>query len=146
MTKEKLNQREQVAIVVRHIPGCVLQDICEALDMTSSCAGNFLRTLTNQGVVNRQHNGRQYVYTVAPGAEIPEADLPFMHQKRSDPEKIRAAVSTAKKLESRGLWRRAATAYAAILELAGNASEVLYFLKRRNACLRKARKIHVRPD
>ncbi|MBB1199633.1 PerC family transcriptional regulator [Enterobacteriaceae bacterium 89] len=140
MTKEKLNQREQVAIVVRHIPGCVLQDICEALDMTSSSAGNFLRALTNQGVIIRQHNGTQYVYTVAPGAEIPEADLPFMNQKRADPEKLRAADIGAKKLESRGLWRRAATAYTAILELAGNANEVLQISKRRDACLRKARR------
>lgn len=31
MTNERINQIDQVAVVVRHTPGCVLQDICEAL-------------------------------------------------------------------------------------------------------------------
>lgn len=101
MTSERINQIDQVAVVVRHIPGCVLQDVCEALDITSSSAGNFLRKLTNSGTVIREHNGTQYTYTAVPGADIPDVVLPFMLDK-PDPARIESAERIARELESRG--------------------------------------------
>lgn len=90
MTNERINQIDQVAVVVRHTPGCVLQDICEALDITSSSAGNLLRKLATSGCVIRDHNGTQYTYTVAPGADIPDVVLPYMLEKQ-DPERLQNA-------------------------------------------------------
>ena len=137
MTNERINQIDQVAVVVRHTPGCVLQDICEALDITSSSAGNLLRKLATSGRVIRDHNGTQYTYTVAPGADIPDVVLPYMLEKQ-DPEQLQNAERIAKELESRGLWRRAATVYTDILSLAANSREVLRIAQRRDACLRTA--------
>jgi len=139
MTSERINQIDQVAVVVRHTPGCVLQDVCEALDITSSSAGNFLRKLTNCGTVIREHNGTQYTYTAAPGADIPDVVLPFMLDK-PDTARIESAERIALELESRGLFRRAATVYTDILGLACNAREVLRIVERRDACLRIARR------
>lgn len=139
MTNERINQIDQVAVVVRHTPGCVLQDICEALDITSSSAGNLLRKLATSGRVIRDHNGTQYTYTVAPGADIPDVVLPYMLEKQ-DPEQLQNAERIAKELESRGLWRRAATVYTDILSLAANSREVLRIAQRRDACLRTARR------
>lgn len=139
MTNKRINQIDQVALVVRHTPGCVLQDICEALDITSSSAANLLRKLATSGRVNRDHNGTQYTYTVAPGADIPDVMLPYMLEKQ-DPEQLQIAERIAKELESRGLWRRAATVYTDILSLAANSREVLRIAQRRDACLRTARR------
>lgn len=139
MTNERINQIDQVAVVVRHTPGCVLQDICEALDITSSSAGNLLRKLATSGRVIRDHNGTQYTYSVAPGADIPDVVLPYMLEKQ-DPEQLQNAERIAKELESRGLWRRAATVYTGILSLAANSPEVLRIAQRRDACLRTARR------
>ncbi|RKR64988.1 PerC transcriptional activator [Yokenella regensburgei] len=138
MTNERINQIDQVAVVVRHTPGCVLQDICEALDITSSSAGNLLRKLATSGRVIRNHNGTQYTYTVAPGANIPDVVLPYMLEKQ-DPEQLQNAERIAKELESRGLWRRAATVYTDILSLAANSLEVQRIVQRREECLRKGR-------
>lgn len=139
MTNKRINQIDQVAVVVRHTPGCVLQDICEALDITSSSAANLLRKLATSGRVIRDHNGTQYTYTVAPGADIPDVVLPYMLEKQ-DPEQLQNAERIAKELESRGLWRRAATVYTDILSLAANSREVLRIAQRRDACLRTARR------
>lgn len=140
MTKQRINQRDLAAIVVRHIPGCVLQDVCEALDLPSSTAGNLLRALTKQGTIIREHNGTQYVYTAAAGADIPDLQLPFMLAKSPDPEKLQAAERKAKELEEKGLWRRAATVYTSILDLACNSNEVLRIVQRRNDCLLTAKR------
>ncbi|WEE19120.1 PerC family transcriptional regulator [Citrobacter koseri] len=138
MTKE-LSQKDQVAVVVRHIPGCVLRDVCEALDIAAGTAGRFLRALTVSGTITRSHNGTQYVYDVEPGAVIPDVTLPFMEEK-SDPVKTQAVESIARNLESRGLWRRAATVYTDMLAIASNSVEVARIAQRREECLRMARR------
>lgn len=138
MTKE-LTQKDQVAVVVRHIPGCVLRDVCEALDVPAGTAGRLLRALTVNGTITRSHNGTQYVYNAVPGAGIPEVTLPFMKEK-SDPVKTRKAESIARNLESRGLWRRAATVYTDMLAIARNSVEVSRIAQRREECLRMAKR------
>lgn len=142
MTKERINQLDQVAIAVRHMPGCVLHDICDALDMSSSTAGNLLRALNNRGILLREHNGTQYQYTAAPGADIPDVQLPFMLEPvvRIDPAKLLAAEAVARELENRKLWRRAATAYTNVLALATSASEVYRIAQRRSECLKVAKR------
>lgn len=75
----------------------------------------------------------------APGADIPDVVLPYMLEKQ-DPEQLQNAERIAKELESRGLWRRAATVYTGILSLAANSPEVLRIAQRRDACLRTARR------
>lgn len=139
MTEVKITQKDKVAIVVRHIPGCVLRDVCEALDIPSSAAGSILRALASEGTIIRSHNGTQFTYEVAPGAEIPDIQLPFMLEK-ADPAIIRAAEEKAEALEKRGLWRRAATMYTSILELARNSNEVQRIAQRRDECLRSAKR------
>lgn len=137
MTKE-ISQKDQVAIVVRHIPGCVLRDVCEALDISSGTGGRYLRMLTENGTLIRSHNGTQYVYNVAPDARIPDMQLPFM-EERCDPEEIQRAEKIAGELKNRGLWRRAATVYTGMLGIARNPVEVASIAEKRELCLRMAR-------
>lgn len=138
MTK-LLTMKDQVAIFVRYQPNCDIKDVVEALDMASTTAGKHLRALTDEGVLIRNHNGAQYSYTVVPGAEIPDEVLPCMEQK-SDPVKILAAETKAKELESKGLWRRAATVYADMMAIACSSLEVARFAQCREKCIRQARR------
>lgn len=134
----KINQIDRVAIAVRHMPGCVIRDICEALDVSASTACNFLRSLTRKGIITRKHNGTQYVYTAAEGANIPDVVLPFMLEKPKDPEQLQAVEALAQELELKGFWRRAATQYTSAMNMACNSNEMLRLCQRRDACYRRA--------
>lgn len=136
MTKP-LTQKEQVAVFVRFQPNCAVGDVCEALDLTGAAAGRLLRTLADEGVITRTRNAVQYTYSAVPGASIPDVILPFMIQK-GNPVQMLAAEKKAKELEGRGLWRRAASVYTGMLDIACSAVEVSRIAKRRNECLRMA--------
>jgi len=138
MTKP-LTLKDQVAIFVRYQPNCDIKDVAEALDMASTTACKHLRALTEEGVIIRNHNGTQYSYTADPRADIPDEVLPFMEQK-SDPVKILAAETKAKELESKGLWRRAATVYTDMMAIACSSLEVARFAQCREKCQRQARR------
>lgn len=138
MTKP-LTLKDQVAIFVRYQPNCDIKDVAEALDMASTTACKHLRALSNEGIIIRNHSGTQYSYTAAPGADIPDEVLPCMEQK-SDPVKILAAEMKAKELESKGLWRRAATVYTDMMAIACTSFELVYFAQQRERCLRKSRR------
>lgn len=108
-TKDRVTQAQLVLAIVNRTPDCVLQDICEALDLPSSSAGNHLRQLYYAGKLGRINNGTQYVYRVRAGVEVPDVELPDM-APRSAPEnlqEVQEAMAKAKALESKGLWRRA---------------------------------------
>ena len=125
-TKERVTQAQMVIVIVYRTPGCVLQDICDVLDLPSSSAGNHLRRLYAAGKLRRWHNGVQYVYRVTAGVDIPDVKLP------------EPAIVQARQLEERGLYRRAATAYTAILGMASNSSEMWNIARQRNRCIRNA--------
>lgn len=130
-----------VLTVVDRTPDCVLQDICEALDLPSSSAGNHLRQLYYAGKLGRLNNGTQYVYRVRAGVEVPDVELPDM-APRSAPEnqqEVREAMAKAKALERKGLWRRAATAYTSIMGMASTSNELWGIARLRSRCLRNAR-------
>jgi len=141
-TKDRVTQAQLVLAVVDRTPDCVLQDICEALDLPSSSAGNHLRQLYYAGKLGRLNNGTQYVYRVRAGIEVPDVELPDM-APRSAPEnqqEVREAMAKAKALESKGLWRRAATAYTSIMGMASTSNELWGIARLRNRCLRNAQR------
>lgn len=141
-TKDRVTQAQRVLAVVDRTPDCVLQDICEALDLPSSSAGNHLRQLYYAGKLGRINNGTQYVYRVRAGVEIPDVELPDM-APRSAPEnqqEVQDAMAKAKALENKGLWRRAATAYTSIMGMASTSNELWGIARLRNRCLRNAQR------
>lgn len=138
MTKQ-LTQKEQVAVFVRYRPNCAVGDVSDALDMAGATAGKLLRELSDKGVIIRTRNSVQFVYTAAPDADIPDVILPCMFLK-SDPARIMAAEQKAKALADKGLWRRAACVYTDMFSIACSSVEVARIAKRRNECLRMARR------
>ena len=139
-TKDRVTQAQLVLAIVDRTPDCVLQDICEALDLPSSSAGNHLRQLYYAGKLGRINNGTQYVYRVRAGVEIPDVELPDM-APRSAPEnlqEVKEAMAKAKALESKGLWRRAATAYTSIMGMTSTSNELWKVAILRRHCLSKA--------
>ncbi len=63
-SKTKVTKAQMVLAIVSRTPECVLQDVCDALDLQASTAGNTLRQLHAAGKLHRTHNGCQYVYRV----------------------------------------------------------------------------------
>lgn len=107
--------------------------------MAGATAGKLLRELSDEGVIIRTRNSVQFVYTAAPDADIPDVILPCMILK-SDPARIMAAEQKAKALTDKGLWRRAAGVYTDMFSIACSSVEVARIAKRRNECLRMARR------
>ncbi len=87
-----------VLAIVSRTPECVLQDVCDALDLQTSTAGNLLRQLHAAGKLHRTHNGCQYVYRVGSGVEVPDVVLPQAATQLSedDVKKVQNALSLAK--------------------------------------------------
>ncbi|WP_230836802.1 PerC family transcriptional regulator, partial [Klebsiella pneumoniae] len=105
-----------------------------------STAGNLLRQLHAAGKLHRTHNGYQYVYRVVAGVEVPVIALPQTATPLSeeDVKKVQNALSLAKTLEDKELWRRAATVYTSMLGMTTTANELWLLAKMRNRCLRNA--------
>lgn len=145
MTKKKKDRvtKSQMALAIVNLtPDCVLQDVCEALDLQSSTAGSILRRLTEAGKLIRFHNGTQYVYWVKPGVKVPEVVLPELapRAETGDIQQVNTAVVQAKQLEDKKLWRRAATVYTHILGMTATANELWFIARLRSRCLRNARR------
>ena len=134
-SKTKVTKAQMVLAIVSRTPECVLQDVCDALDLQASTAGNLLRQLHAAGKLHRTHNGYQYVYRVVAGVEVPDVALPQTATPLSeeDVKKVQNALSLAKTL-----WRRAATVYTSTLGMATTANELWLLAKMRNRCLRNA--------
>lgn len=139
-TKERVTQAQMVIVIVHKTPECVLQDICDVLDLPSSSAGNHLRRLHAAGKLSRIHNGIQYVYRVPAGVEIHDVKLPEPAIKTNavNIQKVKDAIVQARQLEEKGLYRRAATTYTDILGMVSNASEMWNIARQRSRCLRNA--------
>lgn len=139
-SKNKVTKAQMVLAIVSRTPECVLQDVCDALDLQASTAGNLLRQLHAAGKLHRTHNGCQYVYRIVAGVEVPDVSLPQAATQLSeeDVKKIQDALALAKILEDKKLWRRAATVYTSTLEMVTTANELWLLAKMRNRCLRNA--------
>ena len=139
-SKTKVTKAQMVLAIVSRTPECVLQDVCDALDLQASTAGNLLRQLHAAGKLHRTHNGCQYVYRVVAGVEVPDVALPQTATPLSeeDVKKVQNALSLAKTLEDKKLWRRAATVYTSMLGMTTTANELWLLAKMRNRCLRNA--------
>lgn len=83
-SKTKVTKAQMVLAIVSRTPECVLQDVCDALDLQASTAGNLLRQLHAAGKLHRTHNGYQYVYGVVTGVEVPDVALPQATTKLSE--------------------------------------------------------------
>lgn len=140
--KNRVTQAQLVLAIVDRTPDCVLQDVCEVLELPSSSAGNHLRSLHNAGKLHREHNGTQFVYYVAAGTEVPDVELPNMEPRPAveNMQEVQAAIGQAKKLEGKGLWRRAATVYTAVMGMAGTSNELWRIARMRSRCLRNAQR------
>lgn len=81
-----------------------------------------------------QTPGYQYVYRVVAGVEVTDVALPQATTQLSeeDMKKIQEALSLAKTLEDKKLWRRAATVYTSTLGMATTANELWLLAKMRN--------------
>ena len=139
-SKTKVTKAQMVLAIVSRTPECVPQDVCDALDLQASTAGNLLRQLHAVGKLHRTHNGCQYVYRVVAGVEVPDVALPQTATPLSeeDVKKVQNALSLAKTLEDKKLWRRAATVYTSMLGMTTTANELWLLAKMRNRCLRNA--------
>ncbi|MEG8824748.1 hypothetical protein U4T63_22920 [Klebsiella pneumoniae] len=139
--KDRVTKSQMAMAIVDCTPDCVLQDVCEALDLQSSTAGAILRKLTEAGKLTRFHNGTQYVYWVKPGVAVPEVVLPEVTPRAGtgDVQQVKTAVVLAKQLEDKKLWRRAATVYTHILGMTATANELWLIARLRCRCLRNAR-------
>lgn len=139
-SKTKVTKAQMVLAIVSRTPECVLQDVCDALDLQASTAGNLLRQLHAAGKLHRTRNGCQYVYRVVAGVEVPDVALPQAATQLSEEyvKKVQDALSLAKMLEDKKLWRRAATVYTSTLGMATTANELWLLAKMRNRCLRNA--------
>lgn len=106
-SKTKVTKAQMVLAIVSRTPECVLQDVCDALDLQASTAGNLLRQLHAAGKLHRTHNGCQYVYRVVAGVEVPDVALPQAATPLSeeDVKKVQNALSLAKTLEDKKLWQ-----------------------------------------
>lgn len=137
-TKNRVTQAQLVLAIVDRTPDCVLQDVCEALEISSSSAGNHLRQLYYLGKLGRINNGTQFVYRVRTGVEIPDVELPEMAPCSAPENKkeVLEAMAKAKELERKGLWRRAATAYTSIMGMTSTSNELWGIAKLRTRCLR----------
>lgn len=102
-SKTKVTKAQMVLAIVSRTPECVLQDVCDALDLQASTAGNLLRQLHAAGKLHRTHNGCQYVYRVVAGVEVPDVALPQSATPLSeeDVKKVQNALSLAKALEEK---------------------------------------------
>ncbi len=136
----KVTKAQMVLAIVSRTPECVLQDVCDALDLQASTADNLLRQLHAAGKLHRTHNGCQYVYRVVAGSEVPDISLPQATTQLSekDVKRVQDALSLAKTLEDKKLWRRAATVYTSMLGMTTTANELWLLAKMRNRCLRNA--------
>ncbi|WP_371344135.1 PerC family transcriptional regulator [Klebsiella quasipneumoniae] len=139
----KVTKAQMVLAIVSRTPECVLQDVCDALDLQASTAGNLLRQLHAAGKLHRTHNGCQYVYRVVAGVEVPNVALPqaAIQLSEEDVKKIQDALSLAKTLEDKKLWRRAATVYTSLLGMSKTANELYQIAQKRTKCLRKVRRL-----
>ena len=139
-SKTKVTKAQMVLAIVSRTPECVLQDVCDALDLQASTAGNLLRQLHAAGKLHRTHNGCQYVYRVASGVEVPDVAPPQATTQLSeeDVKKIQDALALAKILEDKKLWRRAATVYTSMLGMTTTSNELWLLARMRNRCLRNA--------
>ncbi|WP_434642124.1 hypothetical protein ACMYSK_09175 [Klebsiella sp. I138] len=140
--KFRVTKSQMALAIVDRTPDCILQDVCEVLDLQSSTAGAILRKLTEVGKLTRYHNGTQFVYLVTPGVEVPEVVLPELapHADKGDVQQVKTAVVLAKELEEKKLWRRAATVYTNILGMTATANELWRIARLRSRCLRNARR------
>lgn len=140
--KFRVTKSQMALAIVDRTPDCVLQDVCEVLDLQSSTAGAILRKLSETGKLTRFHNGSQYVYLVTPGVEVSDVVLPELapRAKSVDVQQVKTAVVLAKELEEKKLWRRAATVYTNILGMTATANELWRIARLRSRCLRNARR------
>ncbi|MGF5218658.1 PerC family transcriptional regulator, partial [Klebsiella pneumoniae] len=71
---------------------------------------------------------------------VPDVALPQAATQLSeeDVKKVQDALSLAKTLEDKKLWRRAATVYTSTLGMATTANELWLLAKMRTRCLRNA--------
>ncbi|WP_437889325.1 PerC family transcriptional regulator [Phytobacter sp. V91] len=137
-SKKRITQYDRLAVFVSKNPGCTAPNVCDAFNAEAGSAGAQLITLMERGILTRKYNGTHYEYTVAPGADIPDIELPQPEQK-ADPALLAAALEEARGLEQVGLWRRAATRYTEIMRICCNGAEIWDIAKLRTRCLRKAR-------
>lgn len=140
--KFRVTKSQMALAIVARTPDCILQDVCEVLDLQSSTAGAILRKLTESGKLTRFHNGNQYVYRVTPGVEVPDVAFPEQapRAEKGDIQQVKTAVVLAKELEEKKLWRRAATVYTNILGMTDTANELWRIARLRSRCLRNARR------
>lgn len=128
-----------VLAIVSRTPECVLQDVCDALDLQASTAGNLLRQLHAAGKLHRTHNGCQYVYRVVAGVEVPDIALPQAATQLSDEDvkRFQDALSPAKRLEDKSCGA-GLRLFTSVLGMATTANELWLLAKMRNRCLRNA--------
>lgn len=118
-------------------PGVSSTAICHKFPEQRHSVTSALVRLTKNGVLKRTKDSI-YRYTVAPGVVVPE--LSEMEPVIANPHKPgrQAAILEAMKLESKGLYYRAATEWQKVWDLTGNMSDRSEITRKINRCNAKA--------
>ncbi|MBH0365761.1 hypothetical protein PL246_09765 [Salmonella enterica] len=133
-----LTCKDKIANYVYHNPRSPLSVITDAsgLDNTCSASGVLSRPI-KEGKVFRERQGRISVFSATPGY-VPVIDWDSIPPKYSVSEK-QAIEEKITELESRGMWRRAATLLAKLSCMEDTAHGVAIIALRRTLCVRNLR-------
>ena len=134
---DKFERQKAVAHYLLENPQASPEQISEALCLTDRATRYIIGVMTESGMILRTRNavdGRIHNFIVSDwyADELVNGPAP-------DPTEhghLRQLEATANQLESRGLWRRAATVWAELSRLQKTVTGVAMVASRRNRCIR----------
>lgn len=133
-----LTCKDKIANYVYHNPRSPLSVITDVSGLDNTCsASGVLSGLIREGKVFRERQGRISLFSATPDY-VPVVDWDALPPKHS-PSEISAIEEKIADLESRGLWRRAATLLAELGNMQDTAHGVGVVALRRTQCVRNLR-------
>lgn len=135
---DKFERQKAVAHYLLENPQASPVQISEALCLTDRATRYIISVMTESGMILRTRNavdGRIHNFIVSDwyASELINGQVPEAIGKDQQLE------ATANQLESRGLWRRAATVWAELSRLQKTVTGVAMIASRRNRCIRLGR-------
>ncbi|WP_333497536.1 PerC family transcriptional regulator [Kluyvera sp. CHPC 1.2972] len=135
---DKFERQKAVAHYLLENPQASPVQISEALCLTDRATRYIIGVMTERGMILRTRNavdGRIHNFIVSDWYASELIDGPAPAALGKD----RQLEATANQLESRGLWRRAATVWAELSRLQKTVTGVATIASRRNRCIRLGR-------
>ncbi|EDW2260596.1 hypothetical protein R950_002588 [Salmonella enterica subsp. enterica] len=133
-----LTCKDKIANFVYHNPRSPLSVLADVSGLENTCsASGVLSRLIKEGKVIRERQGKISVFSATPDY-VPVIDWDALPPKHSQAE-LGAVENKIADLESRGLWRRAATLLAELGNMQDTAEGVGVIALRRTQCVRNLR-------